>query len=125
MTGEMRIQFLKRCSRAQSNNLALFSRRSSSVLSVRVGSSFIGTGGTLRNVDKVHQHPRYDIVTINFDFAILELLTTLPSGPRIQTIALSDADPVEDKNWFLRDGVILLREDCRYQNNCERLKSLP
>ncbi|XP_017780638.1 PREDICTED: trypsin-7-like [Nicrophorus vespilloides] len=57
-------------------------------LSVRAGSSHLGTGGVVVQVKRILKNPQYDSWTVDYDMALLELDFPLPLGPRIQPIAL-------------------------------------
>lgn len=46
---------------------------SATLLSVRAGTSILGTGGQVVKVKQIHQHPQFSTVTIDYDLTVLEL----------------------------------------------------
>lgn len=74
------------------------SYQSAARLRVRIGSSQHNSGGTLHNVRRIVAHPAYDPWTIDYDFALLELVddVRLDNGTA-QAIGLPEQDePVAD-----------------------------
>lgn len=69
-------------------NLFIFFRDSPSNLSIRAGSSIRNSGGTVVNVKTIHQNPRYQSSTIDYDITILELSTPLTLATNIGEVDL-------------------------------------
>lgn len=67
---------------------------SASSLSIRAGSSFHQSGGQVRNVERIIQHPNYNEATIDFDISILKLDQNLQIGESIQIPLLNLLTPV-------------------------------
>ncbi|XP_017773898.1 PREDICTED: trypsin-2-like [Nicrophorus vespilloides] len=61
------------------------------VLSVRAGSSFQGSGGQVVKVLKIHQHPKYNKNTVDFDISVLELQSEIKMGAGASAIPLPEA----------------------------------
>uniref|UniRef100_A0A182PCQ7 trypsin n=1 Tax=Anopheles epiroticus TaxID=199890 RepID=A0A182PCQ7_9DIPT len=64
--------------------------------SVRLGSSFHATGGTVVAVVRTIEHPNYNDVNIDYDYALLELESELTFSDVVQPVELPEQDePVE------------------------------
>lgn len=76
------------------------------LLTVRVGSSFSNFGGEIFYVEKVIRHPRFNSVTVNFDFAILKLTTDIQLEHNVkEIIALpSENDKVDEHTEVFVSG---------------------
>ncbi|XP_070495557.1 trypsin-1-like [Chironomus tepperi] len=72
-----------------------------SMLSVRVGSSFLGRDGDVIKVAQIIQHPSYNSWNIDYDFSLLRLQEELVFSERVQPIKFPCAG--ED----FRDGTIV------------------
>ena len=72
---------------------------------IRVGSTLRSKGGSVIKIKRIIPHPNYESNSINFDFALLELLETLNFTDKIQPIALSNANiEIEDGTPSLVTG---------------------
>lgn len=80
--------------------------------SIRAGSSYHRTGGTLYKVKRVIEHPNYNSKTFNNDIALLELDQPLSFNNQIQKIAL----PNENAN--IPDGTQTLVSGWGKHTNC-------
>lgn len=78
------------------------SNSSASYLSLRIGSSYRRSGGSIVNLSRVVQHKNYNPSRIDFDFSLLELSKPLTFNDQIQPIALPEADTV------IQDGAVCL-----------------
>ncbi|EAT34029.1 AAEL013712-PA [Aedes aegypti] len=66
-------------------------------LQVRIGSSQHASGGQLIKVKKVNRHPKYDEVTTDYDFALLELEETVTFSDSCAPVKLPQKDaPVNE-----------------------------
>lgn len=75
-------------------------------LTVRVGTDQIESGGNVIKVRLVRNHPLYNVATMNYDIAILQLASkiTLKSGVK-EIIALPPTnDPIEDETLTFISG---------------------
>ncbi|XP_017773892.1 PREDICTED: trypsin-2-like [Nicrophorus vespilloides] len=61
---------------------------SASSLSIRAGSSIRNSGGVVIAVKKIHQNPKYNSRTIDYDISVMELVSPLSFGSGIQTVSL-------------------------------------
>ncbi|XP_071451579.1 trypsin-1-like [Hetaerina americana] len=61
-------------------------------LSVRAGSSFVDSDGTIHQVTRIHQHPGFDINVLDGDISLLEVNPPFTLGSGVQPIALPDSD---------------------------------
>ena len=67
---------------------------------IHTGSSSSEDGGIQIEIGNIFLHPKYDAVSNNFDFALLKLGEKLKFAPKIQPIALPNADTVfKDDTW--------------------------
>lgn len=62
-------------------------------LQIRAGSS-IKSGGQVKDVAEIFNHPNYDPDTADYDFAILTLVQSLQFGKKVKPVYLPDADEV-------------------------------
>lgn len=53
---------------------------SANELSVRAGTDLLNSGGEVKSVQTVHQHPKYDQWTYDYDIAILKLISAFDSS---------------------------------------------
>lgn len=69
--------------------------RQPSELQIRAGSS-IRSGGQVRDVAEIHQHPNYDPDTegADYDIAILTLVQSLQFGEKVKPVYLPDLDEI-------------------------------
>lgn len=63
-----------------------------SQLSIRVGSTFRNTGGTVVAIEAIHEHPLYDNSTNDYDITVLKLASDLSFSAAVGTIALPSSD---------------------------------
>lgn len=66
--------------------------QTASNLKVRVASSLRIFGGHVHQVSRIIQHPSYDNVNLDYDFALLELESEIVASSKAQAIALPHAD---------------------------------
>ncbi|XP_017773891.1 PREDICTED: trypsin-1-like [Nicrophorus vespilloides] len=59
-----------------------------SSLSIRAGSAALNSGGTVINVKAIHQNPKYNATTVDYDISVLELAKPLSFGSKIKKIDL-------------------------------------
>lgn len=72
-------------------------------MTVRVGSSFYASGGSIIKVKKVIIHEKNNY--LDYDFSLIELAQTLTFTDKIQPISLPDADiAVPDSTEALVSG---------------------
>ncbi|KAF5286942.1 hypothetical protein FQR65_LT12401 [Abscondita terminalis] len=57
-------------------------------ISVRAGSSIIGSGGQVVQVQIIHQHPQFNSITIDKDVSVLILASSLSLGSNVAVISL-------------------------------------
>ena len=69
-----------------------------STLNIRAGSDYYRTGGIKVKVAKIHQHPSFSYITIDYDYSILELESELKFSDKIGTIGLPKHDEDVDDN---------------------------
>jgi trypsin len=61
-------------------------------LSVRVGSNTVTEGGQVIGVAEVHQHPLFDVSTMDYDISILRLAHPINYSPSAMPIGLVPSD---------------------------------
>ncbi|KAK4878214.1 hypothetical protein RN001_010720 [Aquatica leii] len=61
---------------------------------VRAGSNHTKTGGTVVNVTRVVQHPKFHQHTLNYDVCILELVASLTIGIKINLLLINEKVPI-------------------------------
>jgi trypsin len=71
------------------------------LLSVRVGSSFFASGGTIVRISRIIDHPSYDSRTIDYDYSILELAEKLQFSDSVQPI------PIPEQGEEVPEGFLL------------------
>lgn len=72
---------------------------------IRAGSDMTKSGGVLVDVQKIHQHEKYDQFNIDYDYSLLQLAQPLNFSKSIQPIGLPDQDdPVEDDTMCIVSG---------------------
>lgn len=57
-------------------------------VSIRAGSSYRQSGGSIVQINRMVQHERFDMARLNYDIGLLFLADSLEFGPTIQPIAL-------------------------------------
>ncbi|KAL4883156.1 trypsin-like cysteine/serine peptidase domain-containing protein [Aspergillus karnatakaensis] len=62
-------------------------------LSIRAGSNFASSGGTVVQVAQIHQNPSYNPSTTDNDISVLELAEPLTFGSGVAAIDLASSDP--------------------------------
>ena len=67
---------------------------------VRLGSSFHAHYGTLRSLRSIHIHPQFEPRSLNFDFAMLQLLSPITFGSTIQPIQLPKMNEHFEDGWM-------------------------
>lgn len=78
----------------------IFSAHLISRLSLRVGSTYYGTGGSIVNVRGMIIHPNFDLNTLDYDFGLLELEKPLIFNENISAIRLPQQDePIPDSTY--------------------------
>lgn len=70
-------------------------------MSVRIGSTFWRTGGTVHKIVQKYEHEKVDQIFANYDFSLLEMAEPIEFNESIQSITL----PAEDL-------VLQLEMDC-------------
>uniref|UniRef100_A0A8W7PE36 trypsin n=1 Tax=Anopheles coluzzii TaxID=1518534 RepID=A0A8W7PE36_ANOCL len=65
-------------------------------LSVRLGSSRHASSGTVENVARIVQHPKYNEYNTDYDYALLELESELTFSDVVQPVALPEQDEAVD-----------------------------
>ncbi|KAL9703039.1 hypothetical protein quinque_006557 [Culex quinquefasciatus] len=72
---------------------------------VRVGSTHHESGGQLVEIQRVLQHPLYDLAPFDYDFALLELDEAVQLGEEFYAVELPGRDePVEDGQMLQVSG---------------------
>ncbi|KAK4878213.1 hypothetical protein RN001_010719 [Aquatica leii] len=64
------------------------------IFQVRAGSNHTDTGGTVVNVKRVVQHPRFHSPSKNYDVCILELVASLTIGIKINLPLINEKVPI-------------------------------
>lgn len=95
-------------------------------LRVRVGSSYHKLGGQIHLVAKIHQHPRYNEMTLDYDISILELTTDI-TNPRVRTIKPVNKTPAagtmaEVIGWGTKQRVFARRREPTFANKVRAVK---
>ncbi|KAJ8918131.1 hypothetical protein NQ315_011588 [Exocentrus adspersus] len=84
-------------------------------LSIRAGSSYHNSGGTVVKVSKIYQHSQFNSDTYDYDVAVLKLASALTLGTNVATITLiaanleiKDGDTAVASGWgrLTNDGVV-------------------
>lgn len=68
----------------------------------RVGSTRHGEGGQLVHIVRSVQHPQWNHMTIDFDFALMELAEELKFGKSLQAVELPEQDEVVEDGTCLQ-----------------------
>ncbi|EDS42890.1 trypsin 7 [Culex quinquefasciatus] len=75
------------------------------LIKVRVGSTHHESGGQLVEIQRVLQHPLYDLAPFDYDFALLELDEAVQLGEEFYAVELPGRDePVEDGQMLQVSG---------------------
>lgn len=85
----------------------------------RVGSNFGDAGGDVIAVEKVINHPRFSLATLNFDFALLKLKSaiTLKTGVKEIIVLPSENDKVGANTEVFVSGYGLQMENAIKTDN--------
>lgn len=80
-------------------------RKRFSGYSIRAGSTFQRSGGTIVRPKRIIQHEKFNLSTLDFDFALVKLSKPLTFSDKIQPIALINQDKIiEDGTNCLVSG---------------------
>ena len=81
-------------------------RTQTSLLSVRVGSQDLGTGGEVISVETVISHPNFNPYSFDFDFALLKLSNAIVLNNNSKAIIRlpSENEPIADNTAVLVSG---------------------
>jgi trypsin len=80
--------------------------KSANQMSVRLGTDRLLAGGEVFQVQSISAHPRFNMNTINFDFALLKLANEIELQPRVKEIISLPpaADKIADGSKALVSG---------------------